>query len=79
LRRVITKGNILRIIHRDEHIIYIEKNKGTTTGGSVNEKSRIMLTSNKTNNMRGLIEAIERMAETIDMTIGNKVARRGCM
>jgi hypothetical protein len=43
----LNKGNILRIISRDEHIIHIEKNKGTTTGGSVNERSRIMLTSNK--------------------------------
>jgi hypothetical protein len=28
----INKGNILRIIPRDEHIIHIKKNKGTTEG-----------------------------------------------
>jgi hypothetical protein len=66
----LNKGNILRIIPRDEYIIHIEKNKGTITRGSVNEKSRIMLTSNKTSNndnqgealkpsTTGLLEAIE--------------------
>jgi hypothetical protein len=28
----LNKGNIVKIIPRDEHIVHIEKNKGTTTG-----------------------------------------------
>jgi hypothetical protein len=64
----LNKGNILKIIPRDEHIIHIEKNKATTAGGSVNENSRIMLTSNKPNHgvkpsTRGLLEARERERE----------------
>jgi hypothetical protein len=53
----------------------------------VNEKSRIMLTSNEPissenrgevlkPSTRGLLKAIERMEETTDMAIGNIVARR---
>jgi hypothetical protein len=83
----LNKGNILRIIPRDEHIIHIEKNKSTTTGGSVNEKSKIMLASNKPSSSdnrsealkpstRGLLEAIERTAEKTDVAIRNIVARR---
>jgi hypothetical protein len=86
----IIKGNILRIIPRDEHIIHIEKNKGTTAGESVNEKSRTILTSNKDSNsdnrgealklsMRSLLETIERTTEMTDMAIGNRVAGGGCM
>jgi hypothetical protein len=44
----LNKDNILIIIPRDEHIIDVKKNKGTYTGGSVNEKSKIMLTGSKT-------------------------------
>jgi hypothetical protein len=72
---------------RDEHIVHIEKNKGTTTGGSVNEKSRIVLTSNKSSSndnrgealkpsTRGLFETIERTTETTDMALRKRVARR---
>jgi hypothetical protein len=43
----LNNGNIVRIIHRDKHIVHIEKNKGTTMWGSVNEKSKIILTRNK--------------------------------
>jgi hypothetical protein len=53
----------------------------------MNEKSRIILTSNKSNSndnrgevfkpsMRGLFETIERTAETTDMALRNRVARR---
>jgi hypothetical protein len=53
----------------------------------VNEKSRIMLISYKSRNndnrgemlkpsTRGLFEAIERTAETTNMALRNKVARR---
>jgi hypothetical protein len=83
----LNKGNILRIIPCDEHIIDVKKNKGASTGGSVNEKSRIMLTGSKTNSgdnrgevlkpsTRGLLEAIERTAETTNMAIRNRVAKR---
>jgi hypothetical protein len=44
----LNKGNILMITPHDEHIIDIKKNKGTSVGGSVNEKSRIMLIGSKT-------------------------------
>jgi hypothetical protein len=80
------KGNIVRIIPCDEHIIHIEKNKGMAMRRGVNEKSRIMLTSNKLSSrdnrgealkpsMRGLLEAIERMREMTNMAIENRVAR----
>jgi hypothetical protein len=83
----LNKGNILIIIPRDEHIINVKKNKGTSTGGSVNEKSMIMLTGSKTSSggnwsealkpsMRGLLEVIERTSETTIMAIRNRVARR---
>jgi hypothetical protein len=83
----LNKGNILKITPRDEHIIDVKKNKGTSAGGSVNEKNRIMLTGNKTNSgdnrgevpkpsTRGLLEAIERTIETTNMVIRNRVARR---
>jgi hypothetical protein len=53
----------------------------------MNEKSRIILTSNKSNSndnrgevfkpsTRGLFETIERTAETTDMALRNRVARR---
>jgi hypothetical protein len=56
-------------------------------GGSVNEKSRIMLTiieaSSSDNrgealkpSMRSLLEAIERTTETTNMALRNRVARR---
>jgi hypothetical protein len=38
------KGNKLRVVTRDDHVIDIEKQKGATTGRSVNKKSRIMIT-----------------------------------
>jgi hypothetical protein len=83
----LNKGNIVRIISRDEQIIHRQKNKATTTGGCVNKKCRIMLTSNKSSSsdnwgealklsIRGLLEAIERTVETTDMALGNRVARR---
>jgi hypothetical protein len=55
----LNKGNIVRIILRYEHIIHIEKNKGTTTRGSMNEKSRIMLTSNKSSSNDNRGEALK--------------------
>jgi hypothetical protein len=86
-KKSLNKGNVVRIIPRGEHIVHIEKNKGTTTGGSMNEKSRIMLTSNKSSSndnrgealkpsMRSLFETIERTAETTDMALRNIVAKR---
>jgi hypothetical protein len=83
----LNKDKILIIIPHDEHIIHIEKNKGTTMGGSVSEKSRIILTINKSSSnnnqgealnlsMRGLPAAIERTAETTYVAIKNRIARR---
>jgi hypothetical protein len=83
----LNKGIILRIILHDEHIIHIEKNNGTTTWESVNEKSRIMLSSNKSNisenqgealkpSMRGLLQAIESTMEMTNMAIRDRVTRR---
>jgi hypothetical protein len=81
------KGNIVWIIPRDEHIIHIEKNKGTTTGWSMRKKNKIMPTSNKSSSndnqgeslkpsMRGLFETIERIVETTNMALKNKVGKR---
>jgi hypothetical protein len=83
----LNKDNILIIIPRDEHIIHIEKNKGMTMGGTVNEKSRMMLTINKCSNSnnrgevlnpstRSLLVATERAAETTYVAIRNRIARR---
>jgi hypothetical protein len=80
------KDNILRTIPYDEHIIYVKKNKGTSVGGSVNKKSRIVLSGSKTNSgnnrgevlkpsTRNLLEAIKRMTKKADMTIWNRVAK----
>jgi hypothetical protein len=83
----LNKDKILIIIPRDEHIIHIEKIKGTTMGGSVSEKSKIRLTINKSSSsnnqgealnlsMRGLLATIERTTETTNMAIKNRIARR---
>jgi hypothetical protein len=83
----LNKDKILIIIPRDEHIIHIEKIKGTAMEGSVSEKSKIRLTINKSSSsnnqgealnlsMRGLLATIERTTETTNMAIKNRIARR---
>jgi hypothetical protein len=81
------KGNILRIITSNDHIINIEKKKSTSTRRSVNEKCWIMKTRRETSSShhrgealkpgtRGLFETIERTSKTINHPIGNRIPRR---
>jgi hypothetical protein len=44
----LNKGNILRVITSDDHVIHIKKEKGPTRRWPVNEESRIMSASKKT-------------------------------
>ncbi|KAK1648280.1 hypothetical protein QYE76_066085 [Lolium multiflorum] len=81
------KGNILRIITSNDHIINIEKEKGASTRRSVNEKCWIMKTRRETSSShhrgkalkpgtRGLFETIERTSKTTNHPIGNRIPRR---
>jgi len=81
------KINVLGIIARDDHVIDIEKKKGATTRGSVNKKSRIVITWRKTSiddnrgetlkpGPRSLLEAVERTAQPTNQAIRNRVSWR---
>jgi hypothetical protein len=67
----LNKGNILRIISSDDHIINIEEEKGPSSRRSVNKQRRIMSTGGETGSChdrgktlkpdaRGLFQAIKR-------------------
>src|SRR6185503_21184819 len=80
------KGNVLRIISCDDHVINIKKEKSTTTRGSVNKERRIMSTGRKASSSdhrgktlkpstRSLLEAIKRAAKTTNHTLRDRIPR----
>jgi hypothetical protein len=46
----LNKGNVLRVITRDDHVIHIKKEKSPTMRWHMDEESRIMSAGGKTNN-----------------------------
>jgi hypothetical protein len=83
----LNKGNILRIITSNDHIINIEKEKSASTRRSVNEQHWIMSAGMETSSShhrgkalkpgtRGLFQAIKRTPKMTNHPIGNKISRR---
>jgi hypothetical protein len=83
----LNKGNILRIIAGDDHIINIEEKKGPSSRRSVNEQRGIMSAGGENGNShhrgkalkpgaRGLFQAIKRAPETANHAIRNRVPWR---
>jgi hypothetical protein len=83
----LNKGNILRIITSDDHIVNIEEKKSASTRRSVNKQRRIMSTRGETSSghhrgkslkpgVRGLFQAIKRAPKTADHPIRNRIPRR---
>jgi len=82
----LNKGDILRVVTSDDHVINIEKKKSATTRRTVNKQSRIMSTGGETSSSdyrskalkpgtRGLLEAIERATKTANHAICNRITR----
>jgi hypothetical protein len=80
----LNKGNILRIITSNDHIINIEKEKSASTRRSVNEQRWIMSVGRETSSshhrvkmlkpgMRGLFQAIKRTPKATDHPIRNRI------
>src|SRR3954463_4916009 len=79
----LNKGDILRIITSNDHIINIEKKKSAAMRRSVNKQRCIMSTRGETSSshyrsktlkpdMRGLFEAIKRTSKTTNHPLGNR-------
>src|SRR3954468_1533019 len=80
------KGNILRIITSNDHIINIEKKKSASTRRSVNKQRWIISTRGETSSShyrskalkpgtRGLFEAIKRTSKTTNHPLGHRMPR----
>jgi hypothetical protein len=83
----LNKGNILRVITRDDHIVNIEEKKSASTRRSVNKQRRIMSARGETSSShhrgkplkpgaRGLFQAIKRAPKTTNHPIRNRIPRR---
>src|SRR4051812_24915232 len=83
----LNKGDILRIITCNDHIINIEKKKSASTRKSVNKQCWIMSTRGETSSShyrgkalkpgtRGLFEPIKRTSKTTNHPRGNRIPRR---
>src|SRR3954465_10157178 len=83
----LNKGDILRIITSNDHIINIEKKKSASTRRSVNKQRWIMSTRGETSSShhrgkalkpgtRGLFQAIKRTPKTTNHPSGNRIPRR---
>jgi hypothetical protein len=79
------KGNVLRIVTRDDHVINIKKKKSATTRRSVDKKSRIVVTrleasidDNRGKTLkpspRSLLEAIEGTTQPTNKTIRHRIS-----
>ncbi|XP_048556699.1 uncharacterized protein LOC125537428 [Triticum urartu] len=80
------KGNVLRVITSDDHVINIEKEQSPTTRRRVNKQRGIMITGQETSGShhrgetlepgaRGLFKTIEGAAKSTDHTIRSIVPR----
>jgi hypothetical protein len=82
----LNKGNILRVITNDDHVIHVKKEKSPTTRWHVNEESRIMSTSRKINccdhrgkalkpSSRSLLKVIKGATKMTNHTLRNRIPR----
>src|SRR3954452_9611744 len=83
----LNKGNILRIITSNDHIINIEKKKSASMRRSVNKQRWVVSTRGETSSShyrskalkpgtRGLFEAIKRTSKATNHPLRNRVPRR---
>jgi hypothetical protein len=86
-KMLLHKGNKLRVVTRDDHVIDIEKKKCATMRRSVNKKSRIMIARLKASinenrgealepSARSLLKTIEGTTQPTNRPIRNGVPRR---
>ncbi|XP_040245347.1 uncharacterized protein [Aegilops tauschii subsp. strangulata] len=82
----LNKGNVVRVVTSDDHVINIEKEKSPTTRRRVNKQHDIMITGQETNGghhrgealkpgARGLFKTIEGATKSTDHTIRRIVPR----
>jgi hypothetical protein len=80
----LNKGNVLRIITSDDHIIHVKKEKSHTTRWHVDEESRIMSASRKISSCnhrgktmklspRSLLKAIKGATNVINHTLRDRI------
>jgi hypothetical protein len=83
----LNKGNLLKIITSDDHIVNIEDKKSASMRRNVNKQRRIMSSRGKTSSShhrdetlkpgtRGLFQAIKRAPKTADHPIRNRIPWR---
>jgi hypothetical protein len=82
----LNKGNVLRVITSDDHVVHIKKEKSSTTRWHVNKKSRIMSTGGKTSSsdyrgkmmkpsVRGLLKAIKGATNVTNHTLRDRIPK----
>jgi hypothetical protein len=83
----LNKGNILRIITSDDHIVNIEEKKSASTRRNVKKQRRIMSARGEASSshhrgealkpgVRGLFQAIKRGSKTTNHLIRNRIPQR---
>jgi hypothetical protein len=82
----LNKGNVLRVITNNDHVINIKKEKSPTTRWHVDEESRIMRAGEKTNScdhrgktlkpsLRSLLKAIKGAMKMTNHTLRDKIPK----
>jgi hypothetical protein len=82
----LNKGNILRVISSDDHVVHVKKKKSLTMRWHVDKKSRIMSATEKTSgsdhrgktlkpSMRSLLKAIKGATKVTNHTLRDKIHR----
>jgi hypothetical protein len=80
------KGNVLRVITSDDHVIHIKKEKSPTTRWHMDKKSRIMSAGGKTSNsdhrgktlkpsVRSLVKVIKGATNVTNHTLRDRIPR----
>jgi hypothetical protein len=87
IKTLLHKGNVLRVVTHDDHVIDIEKKESATTRRSVNKESRIMVTRREASiddnrgetlepSTRSLLKTIEGTTQPTNHPIRNRVLLR---
>jgi hypothetical protein len=82
----LNKGNILRIITSDDHVIHVKKKKSPTTRWHMNKESQIMSASGETSccghrgkalktSLRNLLKTIKGVTEMTNHTLRDRIPR----
>jgi hypothetical protein len=82
----LNKGNVLRVITSDDHVVHVKEEKSLTTRRHMDKKSRIMSAGgkNSSSNHRGktlkpsmssLLEAIKRATKVTNHTLRDRIPR----